>query len=535
VVSWGVPGFSEERELGSGGSGRVVAAVRAGTGERVAIKYLSSRLSGDPQFVAAFRAEAALLKSLDAPYVVRLLEYVEVPGQGAAIVMELVEGVSLHEMITGQGPGSPEAALAVLKGSLLGLAAAHALGIVHRDYKPENVLVDASGQSKLADFGVATRSGQDATAGGTPLYMAPEQWNHGPATPATDIYAATAVFFECLTGTTPFSGPLGQLAAQHRAAAVPAGLVDEPLRGLITRGMAKDPAARPGDAAQFLAELEATAEAAYGAGWEARGRSHLAERAAALLLLLLQHGSAATAGGTTTATASTRLPGSSQGTQGSQPAHAGQATGSSGQAGEAHAEHLHHIEHLEHVEHEEHLAHLRAEDSGNGGNDGQPARRASRPRPRLHPAVAVAAVVLVVAAVAGVAVALSSHNGSGSSGAAAATAPAFSVSPPAASSSSVSPSAASSSSVNPSAASAGQPTVCDTAQAKAVSLPVTSASVVRTLQQFMLCTGKGGGTVTCNSPGRSDGSSGVLYQCYMSAAQPQANTIYVNLQTGAWS
>ena len=120
MVSWGVPGFSEERELGSGGSGRVVAAVRARTGERVAIKYLAPRLWGDPQFLAAFRAEAALLRSLDTPHVVRLIGYMEVPGQGAAIVMELVEGVSLHKMITRQGPGSPESALEVLKGSLLG-------------------------------------------------------------------------------------------------------------------------------------------------------------------------------------------------------------------------------------------------------------------------------------------------------------------------------------------------------------------------------------------------------------------------------
>src|SRR6185312_4520031 len=159
------------------------------------------------------------------------------------IVMELVAGVSLHEMITAQGPASPQAALAVLKGSLLGLAAAHALGIVHRDYKPENVLVDRSGNSKLTDFGVAARTGQ-AASGGTPLYMAPEQWSGAPASPATDIYAATAVFFECLTGKTPFSGRLGQLAMQHETAAVPVAMVEEPLQQLIERGMAKDPRER---------------------------------------------------------------------------------------------------------------------------------------------------------------------------------------------------------------------------------------------------------------------------------------------------
>ena len=297
--SWVVPGFAEERQLGSGASGRVVAAVRVASGTRVAIKYLSPRLFDDSGFLAAFRDEAQLLISLTDPHIVRLFGYIEEPGQGAAIVMELVSGVSLHEMITRQGPTSAESALVVLKGSLLGLAAAHARGIVHRDYKPENVLVDAQGESKLTDFGVATRAGQHAAAGGTPLYMAPEQWDGTPATPAADIYAATAVFFECLTGLTPFSGGLGQLAAQHAAAEVPVGLVDEPLRALIARGMAKDPAARPATAAALVTELEATAAAAYGPEWEPRGRAQLAGRAAAVLLLLLHGPAGASAGGGT--------------------------------------------------------------------------------------------------------------------------------------------------------------------------------------------------------------------------------------------
>ncbi len=298
---WVVPGYTEERELGRGASARVVAATHNDTGQQVAIKYLAPRLLHDPNFLARFREEVELLASIDVPHVVRLFDYVEEPGQGAAIVMELVDGVSLHEMITRQGATSPESALVVLKGSLLGLAAAHQLGIVHRDYKPENVLVDGAGNSKLTDFGVAVRAGERAPVGGTPLYMAPEQWNGEPATPATDIYAATAVFFECLTGQTPFSGRLEHLAMQHQTAAIPVALVDQPLQALIERGLAKDPRDRPAHAVEFVAELNWVAERAYGEDWEERGGNELAKRAAALLLLLLG-GIAGAAGGSFAAT-----------------------------------------------------------------------------------------------------------------------------------------------------------------------------------------------------------------------------------------
>jgi eukaryotic-like serine/threonine-protein kinase len=298
---WTVPGYAEERLLGEGASGRVVAAVSEMTGQRVAIKYLSPALVRDPSFMWNFRTEAQTLRALDVPQVVKLYDYVEAPGQGAAIVMEMVDGVSLHAMISQQGPTTPESALTVLKGSLLGLAAAHALGIVHRDYKPENVLVDARGDSKLADFGVAIKAGKKALAAGTPLYMAPEQWNGAPNSPATDIYAATAVFFECVTARTPFSGKLGQLRQQHETASVPLERVDPGVQALIVRGMAKNPAERPQSAIAFVAELEAMAAAAYGPEWEERGRSHLAERVAALLPLLLLRGGTPGSSGTSSA------------------------------------------------------------------------------------------------------------------------------------------------------------------------------------------------------------------------------------------
>src|ERR1700751_498245 len=117
AADWAVPGYTEERELGRGASGKVVEAVNDATGQRVAIKYLSPALLRDPAFLWEFRAEAQLLKSLDVPHVVQIYDYVEQPGQGAAIIMELVDGVSLHEMVVRRGPTGPEAALVVLKGS----------------------------------------------------------------------------------------------------------------------------------------------------------------------------------------------------------------------------------------------------------------------------------------------------------------------------------------------------------------------------------------------------------------------------------
>ena len=173
-MTWTVPGYWEIKELGRGASGRVVLAEHQGTGVKVAIKYLAAHLVRDPEFVSAFRTEARILSEVDNPQIASLYEYIEGP-EGAAIVMELVDGVALRQIIKSHGPTEPQSALLVLKGSLLGLAAAHQRGIVHRDYKPENVLVNQVGESKLADFGIAARTGRQGAHAGTPSYMAPEQ------------------------------------------------------------------------------------------------------------------------------------------------------------------------------------------------------------------------------------------------------------------------------------------------------------------------------------------------------------------------
>ena len=284
MPEWKVPGYTELKALGSGGFGDVVLARHDPTGTLVAIKYLRRDLLADAEFADLFRAEATVLASLDDPNVVRLYEYVESPA-GAAIVMELIGGVTLREILTFQGKTTAEAALVVLQGSLLGLAAAHRRGVVHRDYKPENVLVNGDGISKLTDFGIAARAGDHPVPAGTLLYAAPEQMAGALASPASDIYAATATFYECLTGRPPFHGEADDLIRQHRSAPVPLEPVPEPLRPLVAAGMAKDPRGRPTDATTFVTELSAVASGAYGRDWPERGRSHLGE--AALLLAAL--------------------------------------------------------------------------------------------------------------------------------------------------------------------------------------------------------------------------------------------------------
>ncbi|WP_326836457.1 protein kinase [Amycolatopsis rhabdoformis] len=283
--TWSIPGFTEVDVLGIGGFGRVVLAKHEESGQMVAIKYLRAEYLADARIADGFRREAWLLAGVRSPHVVRLFDFVETPD-GAALVMEAVPGVSLRALLAAENVLAPESALAVLKGSLLGLADAHAAGVVHRDYKPGNVLVSGQGESKLVDFGLATLDGHNGLTAGSPSYMAPEQWSGQPGMPATDVYAATCVFYQCVTGQPPFRADTTEgMRALHQAAPVPLDAVPEGLRALITRGMAKDPAWRPATAHAFVTELETTARKAYGKNWEKRGWKRLATSAAALTAL----------------------------------------------------------------------------------------------------------------------------------------------------------------------------------------------------------------------------------------------------------
>jgi serine/threonine protein kinase len=236
---WTVPGYTHVREIGTGASGRVVLAVDDVTQTQVIIKYL--RPGAAPP--GRFRDEAAKLGALEDPNLVQFYEYAESPGN-AAVVTEFNDGVSLRWLLVAEGGIGVEAALSVLSGLLLGLAALHDAEVAHRALKPENVLIAKDGTTKLADAGI----------GDAPAYLAPERRSG----PAADLYAASMIFVECLT----------------EMKAVP-----EPFRPLIEAGLWPDPAARPASAAAYLASLDDIATSAYGESWESIGRARLAVHA----------------------------------------------------------------------------------------------------------------------------------------------------------------------------------------------------------------------------------------------------------------
>ncbi|SDL86496.1 serine/threonine-protein kinase [Nonomuraea jiangxiensis] len=287
-----VPGYREARQLGAGRTGRVFLATYQSTGAYVAIKYLNATLRRDTEFMDRFRSDAHALVEIDDPNVVRLYEYVETSTR-AAVVTELVDGVSLRTLLTEHGRTSPEAALALLKSTLLALAAAHEAGVPHRDVKPENVLVQADGTSKLADFGIVVHAEEPGVPAGSPEYMAPELWTQDQAGPAADLYAAACVLFEAVRGRPPYRAykeddenelDVPAVRDKHLVEPVPLEIVPDTLRDLLKRGLAKDPTVRYGSARHFAAELEEDALAGYGPGWEQRGRRHLAEQATLLAL-----------------------------------------------------------------------------------------------------------------------------------------------------------------------------------------------------------------------------------------------------------
>jgi serine/threonine-protein kinase len=240
--------------IGAGGMGEVYRAYDMRKGRMVALKLLRRQLAVDPVFRERFRRESHLAARLQEPHVIPVHDFGEIDGV-LFIDMRLVDGRSLKELLAAQGPLEPKRAAAITAQVGSALDAAHADGLVHRDVKPENVLLTADDFAYLVDFGIAhAESDPSLTASGSVIgssdYMAPERFSGGRVGPWTDVYSLACVLYECLTGTPPFesAGP-PQVMSAHLLSPPPRPSimrrgVDREFDDVIALGMAKQPGAR---------------------------------------------------------------------------------------------------------------------------------------------------------------------------------------------------------------------------------------------------------------------------------------------------
>ena len=257
--------------IARGGMSTVYAGTDVRLGRDVAVKVMNSEFAADPKFLSRFEFEARSVASLKDPGLVAVYDQ-GVDGDYAFLVMELVRGGTLRELLRERGPMPPHAVAAVMRPALNALAAAHRAGLVHRDVKPENVLISDEGEVKLADFGlVRAVAGATVTSGsvilGTAAYLSPEQVSTGHADPRSDVYAMGTLVFEMLTGRTPFTGDTSLSVAYRRInedvpppSSLIAGVPPE-LDDFVLRATARDPAARFLNAADMGRDLDLLAEA----------------------------------------------------------------------------------------------------------------------------------------------------------------------------------------------------------------------------------------------------------------------------------
>jgi serine/threonine-protein kinase len=254
-----------ERRLGSGGMADVWLAEDQELGRKVAIKMLHERYANDTQFVERFRREATHAAGLSHPNVVSIFDRGEAEGS-YFIVMEYVEGRTLKELIVTRGPCPVPVAISYVRQVLAALRYAHRNGIVHRDIKPHNVLVDHEGRVKVADFGIARAgSSQMTEAGsiiGTAQYLSPEQARGAPVDESSDLYSTGIVLYELLTGKVPFTGETPvEIAMKHLSQVPPApstirSEIPRDLDLVVLRALAKEPADRYRSAKEMDRDLE---------------------------------------------------------------------------------------------------------------------------------------------------------------------------------------------------------------------------------------------------------------------------------------
>ncbi|HVL88945.1 MAG TPA: protein kinase [Actinomycetota bacterium] len=248
-------------QIRGGGMGTVWKARDERLGRLVAVKILHGTLDGDETARERFRREAIAASKVSHPAVASIYDYVEDTDR-RAIVMELVEGETLAQRIA-RGPLSPDEARRIFAQVLDGVQAAHDCGVLHRDIKPSNILLTAGGTVKVADFGVATMTGESTlTVTGaimaTPQYAAPEQLRGAGSTPETDVYQTGVALYETLTGHLPFTGDTPVTVAMARLSQDPAPIsMPEalPLSSVAMKALERDPAGRFATAAEMRAAL----------------------------------------------------------------------------------------------------------------------------------------------------------------------------------------------------------------------------------------------------------------------------------------
>ena len=262
------------RQVANGGMASIYEAIDTRLDRKVAVKIMHPHLAQDDAFVSRFIREAKAAAALSHPNIVAVQDqgWNQSGVPAVFLVMELIEGSTLREYLNERGRFEIKDAINYLTPILSALAAAHALGIVHRDMKPENILISKEGRIKIADFGLArgeiigsTMTAESSVILGSVSYLSPEQVQRGIADARSDVYAVGIVAFEMLTGEKPFIGdtPI-QIAYMHVNQDIPSPRsrrkdIPQALDDLISRATSRDPDMRPRDAGEFLSALEAIA------------------------------------------------------------------------------------------------------------------------------------------------------------------------------------------------------------------------------------------------------------------------------------
>ncbi|EME21703.1 Stk1 family PASTA domain-containing Ser/Thr kinase [Rhodococcus triatomae] len=257
--------YRVDAPIARGGMSTVYRGMDLRLDRPVAIKVMDPQFAQDPQFLSRFEFEARAVARLSHPGLVAVHDQ-GVDGEHVFLVMELVAGGTLRELLRERGPMPPHASVAVVRPVLDALAVAHRAGLVHRDVKPENILISDAGEVKIADFGLvravaASNVTSSSVILGTAAYLSPEQVTSGYADPRSDVYATGLMLFETLTGRTPFTGDTSlSIAYQRINADVPAPSsmipgVPAEFDQIVLQATARDPEDRFSHAGEMSAAL----------------------------------------------------------------------------------------------------------------------------------------------------------------------------------------------------------------------------------------------------------------------------------------